>query len=205
MALTAPTRLFGNACQSPISVEATNIEFNEINGTYTATSISLGKLTPGTYQMIFLVNGIESERTQSFTIIETTDVISVFPPVFEAIWSTGVFALLVIFNAVIFSKFCFLISILAVLLEIAVCQQASQGTFFQVICYLILSLISFLIILELFGEIRNEKRAGFDNSRKEVFRTYTKQIFWSNFRRKECQVFGTREVRSLFMIFSQWN
>lgn len=159
---------------------ADNVTFIETNGTYTAISGSFTNITAGIYYMVFIIEGIESLRSKEIVFKVTENLSSFFPSSFETIWSCCTMALLIISNTLFLSKYFFLISILAVLVEFTIIEQSSKGLTFQVSSYIIFGFLTLVLLYAFTEEIANDDNGYFAKIRKECFRKYTiVQLFGS--------------------------
>ena len=178
VALTSPMDLFGGECRKSMIPLIKNYSISEINDTYIVDSIELSQILAGTFEIIFLVNGIESNRTSSFTIIIKTNEESVFPWLLETIWSCGLLVVLILFNAIIFNKYTCIFSFLAIILELAIVQQSTKGILFQAISFIILLIMAFIIISTFILELIHGENEAFSIIRPKVFRAYSNQLLF---------------------------
>lgn len=168
-----PTNLFGDSCAEIDKIIIKNYSFIEDNGTYKATEISFSHMVSGIYYFVFLVDGIESRRSEEIIISVSQSRDSIFSETFEIVWSSFTIFAIIFVNSPYLNKFTLTIPILMVILEIVVIQQSNKGIAFQITSIVILSVILLLNIATFKGEFGQNINPNFAITKEKAFRAYT--------------------------------
>lgn len=176
-AVTSPSELFGGTCSKKDIIYLSDVEFVEDNNTYYTTSLSLTNLAEGTYYLVFIVNGIESQRSREINIVQIPNTESIFPDNFEIIYTSIMIFIVLISNLVLLNKYFTLISILVVAFEFVVIQQSNKQTTFQISSYFALGMLVFAYILAFPEE---QKGRIFASNRIKAYKLYTEIKFFGN-------------------------
>ena len=179
-AIVTPTKLYGESCKMKAEILTQNVTFLGGMGKYIAVSASLTNITPGTYYMVYDIEGMQSLRSEAIVFEVTQHISSFFPSSFETIWTCITLALILISNTLVLSKYFFIISILCILIEFIIIEQSSKGLIYQISSYIIFGILTMVIVYTFIEEYTTDDKGYFAKIRLESFRKYTiKMLFGS--------------------------
>lgn len=147
----------------------------EYNGTYALSNLTIKRIRPGTYRLIFVIEGMESMMSPPITINIVPASISIFPDVSEPLVACFTIVIILILNTIYANVYISILSIFLAGLEILLVQQSTKGETFQVLSLSILSLLVILNGYMTISEIMYDKEAHFSNKRIKVYLEYTRQ------------------------------
>ena len=145
------------------------------NGIYTVSNISFNKIRSGIFYLVFIVQGIESQKSPAITIEALSSANSIFPSLAEMLTAVIAILLILAMNTVYMNGYMSFLAVFISALEILIVQQSDKGVTFQIVTFLVLGSLTIINGYMTFNELVYGPTIYFSNVRKRVFKKYTKQ------------------------------